>query len=273
LPATYGGAVLKEIRVTGAAKLAKRPTDAKLGLKDKDEAHATLAKLHGQITDLQAKLFASHGRGLLVVVQAMDAGGKDGVIRTLAPAVNPAGLNVAAFKAPNPTELDHDFLWRIHEQAPRHGQITIFNRSHYEDVVVVRVRELVPKAKWQKRYEHIRNFERMLVDEGTDVVKIFLNISKEEQRIRQQDRIDDPKEQWKFRVGDLDDRARWDDFIAAYDMAITRTSTDKAPWYVIPADRKWVRDVAVATVLVHHLQKINPKFPPADPAIKGMKVV
>jgi PPK2 family polyphosphate:nucleotide phosphotransferase len=265
--------VLNELRVTGPAKLAKRSTDTKVGLRDKQQAHAKLAKLHEQLADLQNKLFAEHGRSLLVVIQAMDAGGKDGVIRTLGPAVNPAGVHVAAFKAPSTTELDHDFLWRLHQQVPPKGHITIFNRSHYEDVVVVRVNDLVTKARWQKRYAHIRSFEDMLIDEGTDVVKIFLNISKEEQRLRQQDRIDDPTEQWKFRKGDLDDRARWDEFIAAYDDAITKTSTARAPWYVIPSDRKWVRDVAVATVLVHHLQKINPKFPPAEAGIKGLKVV
>jgi PPK2 family polyphosphate:nucleotide phosphotransferase len=265
--------VLNELVVTDKADLAGRPTDAKLGIRDKEAGLAKLAKLHPRLTDLQNKLWAEHGRSLLVVIQAMDAGGKDGVIRTLAPAVNPAGVRVAAFKAPSPIELDHDFLWRLHDQVPRKGEITIFNRSHYEDVVVVRVKGLVEEARWKKRFDHIRNFEQMLIDEGTDVVKVFLNISKEEQRLRQQDRIDDPDEQWKFRKGDLDDRARWDDFIAAYDDAISKTSTKAAPWYVIPADRKWVRDVAIATILVHHLEKMDPKFPPAEPGIAGLKVV
>jgi PPK2 family polyphosphate:nucleotide phosphotransferase len=265
--------VLNELLVTGKADLAGRATDAKLGIRSKEQGHAKLAKLHTQITDLQNKLWAAHGRSVLLVIQAMDAGGKDGVIRTLAPAVNPAGVRVAAFKAPSTLELDHDFLWRIHEQAPRKGEITIFNRSHYEDVVVVRVKSLVDEKRWKKRFDHIRNFEQMLTDEGTDVIKVFLNISKDEQRLRQQDRIDDPNEQWKFRKGDLDDRARWADFIAAYDDAITKTSTKVAPWYVVPADRKWVRDVAIATILVHHLGKIDPRFPPAEPGIAGLKVV
>jgi PPK2 family polyphosphate:nucleotide phosphotransferase len=267
------GIVLDELLITGKADLAGRSTDAKLGIRSKEQGLAKLAKIHLRLTDLQNKLWAAHGRSVLLVIQAMDAGGKDGVIRTLAPSVNPAGVRVAAFKAPSPIELDHDYLWRIHDQAPRKGEITIFNRSHYEDVVVVRVKNLVDEKRWKKRFDHIRNFEQMLTDEGTDVVKVFLNISKEEQRLRQQDRIDDPNEQWKFRKGDLDDRARWDDFIAAYDDAITKTSTKVAPWYVIPADRKWVRDVAIATILVHHLEKIDPKFPPAEPGIAGLKVV
>jgi PPK2 family polyphosphate:nucleotide phosphotransferase len=267
------GIVLKELLVTGKADLVGRSTDAKLGIRSKEQGLAKLAKLHAQITDLQNKLWAAHERSVVLVVQAMDAGGKDGVIRTLAPSVNPAGVRVAAFKAPSTLELDHDFLWRIHEQAPRKGEITIFNRSHYEDVVVVRVKNLVDEKRWKKRFDHIRNFEQMLADEGTEVIKVFLNISKEEQRLRQQDRIEDPNEQWKFRKGDLDDRARWDDFISAYDDAITKTSTKAAPWYVVPADRKWVRDVAIATILVHHLGKIDPKFPPAEPGIAGLKVV
>jgi polyphosphate kinase 2 (PPK2 family) len=150
--------------------------------------------------------------------------------------------------------------------------MVVFNRSHYEDVVVVRVKDLVPHDRWAKRYEHIRNFERMLTDEGTEIVKIFLNISKQEQRLRQQDRIDDPSERWKFNSGDLADRARWDEFITAYEDAINFTSTADAPWYVVPADRKWARDTAVARIILHHLERIDPQFPPAEDGVEGLKV-
>lgn len=267
--------MLKDLRIAAGVRpqLIERSTDAKLGLTDKETAKAELIELQSRLSELQQRLFAAHDRSLLVVIQAMDAGGKDGVIRMLAPAVNPAGVRVAAFKVPAGRETDQDFLWRVHHECPRRGDIVIFNRSHYEDVVVVRVKNIVPEARWSKRFGHIRNFEQLLVDEGTEVVKIFLNISKEEQRLRQQDRIDDPTERWKFRKGDLDDRARWDEFIAAYDDAIYETSTEAAPWYVIPADRKWVRDSAVLQILIHHLERIDPQLPPAEEGIEGLKVV
>lgn len=255
------------------ANLAKRDPADKLGFGGKTQARAELAKLIPKLTDLQGRLAAEGKRGVLLVLQAMDAGGKDGTIRALAPGLNPLGVNVVPFKAPSSVELAHDYLWRVHANVPGKGQITIFNRSHYEDVLVVRVHALVPEERWRPRYHHIREFERVLHDEGTTVVKVMLHISKEEQRLRFQERIDDPAKRWKFRAGDLDDRAKWDDFQAAYDEALTETSTDWAPWYVVPADRNWVRDLAVARLLVHHLERLKPQYPQPDPATLNVKVV
>ncbi len=202
----------------------------------------------------------------------MDAGGKDGTIRTVMTGVNPAGVRVASFGVPSEEERAHDFLWRIHRQLPERGQIGVFNRSHYEDVLVVRVHGLVPKAVWRRRYRQIREFERMLTEEGTTVVKLFLHVSKDEQRARLQDRIDSPDERWKFRKGDLDDRALWDDYMAAFRDALRTTSTDDAPWYVVPADRKWARNLAVARILRHHLEQLDPQFPAAEDGIEGLVV-
>jgi PPK2 family polyphosphate:nucleotide phosphotransferase len=202
----------------------------------------------------------------------MDAGGKDGTIRTVLTGVNPAGVRVAAFGVPSEEEQDHDFLWRVHREAPRRGEIGVFNRSHYEDVLVVRVRELVAPAVWRRRYRQIREFERHLVEEGTAVVKLFLHVSKEEQRARMQDRVDSPDERWKFRKGDLDDRARWDDYMTAYRDAVRATSTHHAPWYVVPADRKWARNLAVARILRHHLEQLDPQFPEPEEGVEGLVV-
>lgn len=254
-------------------RLDKTPTDAMLGLIDKADAQAQLAKLRADTSELQFTLNAECKRSMLVVIQAMDAGGKDGTIRKLGPALNPAGVRIAPFKVPAGREAQQDYLWRIHAQCPAKGEVVIFNRSHYEDVVVVRVKNLVPPERWNKRFQHIVNFEQQLVDEGTEVVKIFLHISKEQQRIRQQERIDIPEKNWKFRLGDLDDRAHWDDFQVAYGDAISKTSTAAAPWYIVPADRKWVRDVAVATILRHHLQRIDPHYPINAEITPGLTVV
>ena len=249
------------------------PTDAMLGLADKVDGQAQLAKLRAEISELQFTLNAEGKRGMLVVIQAMDAGGKDGTIRQLGPALNPAGVRIAPFKVPAGREAQQDYLWRIHAQCPAKGEVVIFNRSHYEDVVVVRVKNIIPEERWRKRFKHIVNFEQQLIDEGTEVVKIFLHISKEVQRIRQQERIDVQKKNWKFRLGDLDDRAHWDDFQLAYGDAISKTSTANAPWYIIPSDRKWVRDVAVATILRHHLLRIDPHYPTNGDITPGLTVV
>jgi PPK2 family polyphosphate:nucleotide phosphotransferase len=208
----------------------------------------------------------------LLVLQAMDAAGKDGTIRSMLSGLNPAGIQVSNFKVPGGPEVQHDYLWRVHAAVPGKGEIGIFNRSHYEDVLVVRVKEFVPRSVWSRRYEHINGFERLLADEGTTVVKVFLNVSNEKQRERLQERVDDPEKRWKFRAGDLDDRALWSKFQAAYHDAIKRTSTDAAPWYVVPADRNWVRNLAVAKILVHHLEQMNPKLPAPDPSVVGQVV-
>ena len=240
---------------------------------EKSQAKAHFDDEMGVVADLQRRLFASADAALLVVLQAMDAGGKDGTIRSVLTGVNPAGVDVSSFGVPTDEERAHDFLWRVHHRTPAKGVIGVFNRSHYEDVLVVRVKGFAPESVWKRRYEHIRNFERLLVDEGTHVVKLFLNVSKEEQRERLQDRVDSPDERWKFRKGDLDDRALWQDYRSAYHDAIRATSTDAAPWYVVPADRKWVRNLVVAGILRHHLEAIDPAYPPAEEDVAGIVVV
>jgi PPK2 family polyphosphate:nucleotide phosphotransferase len=254
------------------ARLDQRPTDDKLGLVDKEQAAAKLASLHTRLFELQDRLWAEEQRALLVVLQAVDAGGKDGTIRSVFTGVNPQGVRVVSFKVPAGRETRQDYLWRVHANCPGHGEIGIFNRSHYEDVVAVRVHGLVPEKRWRRRYHHIEEFERLLSDEGTRIVKIFLHISRDEQRQRLQARIDDPKKNWKFRASDLEDRARWDDVLAAYEDALTTTSTEWAPWYVIPADRKWVRNVAVSTLLVETLEAMDPQYPPPEVGIASIQV-
>jgi PPK2 family polyphosphate:nucleotide phosphotransferase len=263
--------MLAMMRAGSKVELSGHRTDETFGW-TKEAAKAALVEELAAVSDLQTRLFAEGRRALLVVLQAMDAGGKDGTIRTVMTGVNPAGVEVASFGVPSEEELAHDYLWRIHQRLPARGTIGVFNRSHYEDVLVVRVHGLVPKATWQRRYRQIRSFEEMLVAEGTSVVKLFLHVSKDEQRARMQDRIDDPDERWKFRKGDLDDRARWDDYMAAFRDALRKTSTDDAPWYVVPADRKWARNLAVARILRHHLELLDPQYPEPEEDIAGLVV-
>jgi PPK2 family polyphosphate:nucleotide phosphotransferase len=198
-----------------------------------------LAERRAEIDSLQELLYAEHKHRLLVVFQAMDGGGKDGTIRAVFDGVNPQGVKVASFKAPSQTELDHDYLWRIHAQTPGKGEIVVFNRSHYEDVLVVRVHNLVPKDVWKKRYDHINAFEHELYDEGTTILKFFLNISKDEQKERFMERLDMPEKRWKFNEGDLEERKLWPLYMEAFEEAISKTSTKWAPWYVVPANRNW----------------------------------
>jgi PPK2 family polyphosphate:nucleotide phosphotransferase len=198
---------------------------------------------------------------MLVVLQAIDGGGKDSTIRRVFSAFNPQGCTVTAFKAPTAEELGHDFLWRIHQHTPRHGEVAVFNRSHYEDVLVVRVENLVPEAVWSRRYAQINDFEAALAAGGTRVVKLFLHISRDEQKLRFQDRLQERSKQWKFDPADLDKRARWDDYRLAFEAAISRCSTEGAPWYVIPADRKWFRDFAVSQVLRQELERLPLRWP------------
>ncbi len=238
----------------------------------KEEAKQAFADEIEVVAELQKRFFADDEYALLVVLQAMDAGGKDGTIRSVLTGVNPAGVEVSSFGVPSDEERAHDYLWRVHAHAPPKGIIGIFNRSHYEDVLVVRVKQFVPEGVWRRRYGHIRDFERLLHDEGTRVVKLFLNVSNEEQRERLQDRVDDPDERWKFRLGDLDDRALWDDYQQAFRDAIRETTTDDAPWYVVPADRKWVRNLVVAKILRHHLERLEPEYPDPEAGIDGIVV-
>ncbi len=239
--------------------------------KDRAGAEARTLELNAELEELQEILWAQGTRRLLVVLQAMDAGGKDGTIRHVFDGVNPTGVRVASFKKPSPLELSRDYLWRIHAQVPADGEIVIFNRSHYEDVLVVRVLGLVPEVEWRRRYGHIRDFERLLVDEGTHIIKIMLHISKDEQRERLQDRLDDPEKHWKFDPTDLDMRERWDDFMEAFADAISETSTDDAPWYVVPADRKWYRDLAISEILVQTLRSMDLDYP-ASADLEGITI-
>jgi PPK2 family polyphosphate:nucleotide phosphotransferase len=238
----------------------------------KEDADADLAVGLGRLADLQDRLWAEGRHKVLVVLQGIDAAGKDGTIRHVMGAFNPQGCRVTSFKVPSDDELAHDYLWRIHRAVPGSGEIAIFNRSHYEDVLVVRVHDLVPRDRWKQRYDQIKAFERMLVEEGTTIVKFFLYIDRDEQRERFQARLDDPTKNWKFRLGDLDERKHWDAYIAAYDDALSRCSTDEAPWYVIPANRKWFRNLAVAEILADTLDELKPRYPKPEEDLTGVVV-
>ncbi len=229
--------------------------------KDDPRVAADLARYLARLVELQERLMAEGKQSLLVILQALDAAGKDGVLKKVAGPLDSRGVFAWSYKAPVGDEATHDYLWRVHQRTPRKGEIAFFNRSHYEEVLVVRVFDFVPRERWHKRYEHIRGFEQMLVDEGTKVVKLYLHISKEEQRARLQERLDIPEKNWKFDPSDLKTRARWHDFQAAYEDAFAETSTESAPWYIVPADRKWARDLAVAKLLVETLEAMNPQFP------------
>lgn len=231
---------------------------------NRDEAEARFEGLICKLQQLQELLYADGSKAVLVVLQAMDAGGKDSTIRKVFGPLNPQGCRVTGFKRPSELELSHDYLWRIHAAAPRKGNIAVFNRSHYEDVLVARVKDLVPKAVWRKRYDHINDFERRLSDEGTTVVKFFLHISKGYQKQRLQRRLDIPEKNWKFEVGDLAERARWGDYQEAFEDALGKCSTEHAPWYVVPAERRWFRNLLVASVLVRTLESLDLHYPQAD---------
>jgi PPK2 family polyphosphate:nucleotide phosphotransferase len=249
------------VRPGDAPKLDARDPGARLGADAKAAGLERLVEIVERLGGLHNRLYAEERHAVLLVLQGMDAAGKDGVIRSVFTGVNPQGCRVESFKVPTPDELGHDFLWRVHARCPRHGEIAIFNRSHYEDVVAVRVRNLVDEKVWSRRYAHIVAFERLLSDEGTSVVKVFLHESRDEQRKRLQERVDNPEKRWKFRLGDLDDRARWDDFQRAYEDAIRETSTEHAPWYVVPADHNWSRNLCVAEILVDALERLAPAVP------------
>jgi PPK2 family polyphosphate:nucleotide phosphotransferase len=238
----------------------------------RSDAQADFASACERITYWQELLWAEHAQSLLVIFQAMDTGGKDGAIKDVFGHVNPQGVRAWSFKAPTSEELDHDFLWRCHERAPARGTIGIFNRSQYEDVLVARVHELVPETVWRARYEQINQFESLLVANGTTIVKFFLHISKAEQKERLEKRRDDPEKRWKFSLGDLDERTRWADYQAAYAEALTRCSTEAAPWYVVPADKKWYRNVVVATVVAEALERMCPRLPEAAPGIENVQI-
>jgi PPK2 family polyphosphate:nucleotide phosphotransferase len=231
-----------------------------------------LKRHRDRISDLQARLYGEQKRSLLIVLQAMDTGGKDGTIKGVFQGVNPQGCQVWSFKAPSNEEAAHDFLWRYHQKAPSKGMIHIFNRSHYEDVLIVRVKDLVPESVWRPRYEAINQFEYALTSDGVTVLKFFLHISRDEQKRRLESRLDDPDKRWKFSANDLKERAYWDDYQAAFEDAVNECSTDYAPWYVVPANNKWYRNLVVARTIADTLEAMNPKFPAAEKGLDKISI-
>ena len=228
---------------------------------EKDEGEERLLELNAELEELQELLFAEGKHKILIVLQGIDTSGKDGVIRHVFDGVNPQGVRVASFKVPTSEELSHDYLWRVHKQVPGKGEIVIFNRSHYEDVLVVRVHSLVPEEVWKKRYQQIKAFEELLAEEGTTILKFFLHIDQDEQKERLQARLDEPHKRWKFSTGDLKERALWNDYTAAYEDVLNKTSTERAPWYIVPSNKKWYRNLVIATILVDTLKKLDMHYP------------
>jgi PPK2 family polyphosphate:nucleotide phosphotransferase len=231
-----------------------------------------LERQRRRIQGLQARLYAENERGLLIVLQAMDTGGKDGTIKHVFSGVNPQGCRVSSFKKPSAEESNHDFLWRYHKSAPARGRIGIFNRSHYEDVLVVRVKGLVPEEVWRERYRQINDFERNLSNDGVSVLKFYLHISRDEQKRRLQSRLDNPDKRWKFSSADIKERAFWDDYQAAFEDALTNCSTQHAPWYVVPANKKWYRNLVVARTIADTLAALDPHFPPAEEGLDLVEI-
>ncbi len=234
---------------------------------DKKRAQKELATLHARLFELQERLYAENKQSLLIILQAMDAAGKDSTIRKVFEGINPQGVQVSSFKAPTEIELAHDFLWRIHQRVPAKGMIGVFNRSHYEDVLIVRVNNLVPEEVWRKRYAHINHFERLLADSGTHILKFYLNISKAEQKKQLQERLDDPTKHWKFSVGDLPVRNQWDDYMRAFEDVFTQCNTDYAPWYIIPGNTRWYRTLTITKIIVETLEKMNPQYPKPEEGV------
>lgn len=225
-----------------------------------------------RIQELQARQYAENKQGLLIVLQAMDTGGKDGTIKHVFSGVNPQGCRISSFKAPNPEEANHDFLWRYHKSAPARGRIGIFNRSHYEDVLVVRVKNLAPEPVWRERYGLINDFEENLVRNNISVIKFYLHISKDEQKRRLESRLADPDKRWKFSTNDIKERAFWEDYQDAFEDAINETSTEHAPWYVVPANKKWYRNLVVARTIADTLESMDPQFPPAEKGLEKISI-
>ena len=248
------------------------PADTGAFQGDKGDGKDRLKELNEELETLQELLWAEGKHKLLVVLQGMDTSGKDGTIRHVFQGVDPLGVRVAGFKVPTPIELAHDYLWRVHAQTPGRGEIVLFNRSHYEDVLVVRVHSLVPEEVWSKRYAHINDFERRLADEGTTILKLFLHIDLDEQKERLLARLDEPDKRWKFNRGDLKERKLWPEYTKAYEAVLSKTSTEWAPWYVIPANRKWYRNLAVATILVNTLKSLGMRYPQPEEGLDDVVV-
>ncbi len=239
---------------------------------EKEAAIVEFRTLRDELIELQRRLYADDKHKLLIVFQAMDAGGKDGAIRQIFRGVNPQGVRVNSFKVPSKLELAHDFLWRVHKVVPQRGMIGVFNRSHYEDVLVVRVHEIVPESVWRPRYELINQFEKLLTSTGTTILKFFLHISNDEQRNRFQDRIDVPEKNWKFSFEDLEKRELWDSYMSAYEDMLASTGTTWAPWYLIPSDQKWYRNLAITRAIVQALRDLDPRYPKPETSLSGIVV-
>ena len=264
---------LEPVPTATAVRLTDEGAAPPHGAPSKEDALARVAKLTDRMDKLQEPLYAEGKRALLVVLQGRDTSGKDGVIRRVFGPLNPQGFTVASFKAPTPLELAHDYLWRAHQAVPPRGGIGVFNRSHYEDVLAVRVHLLVPESVWRPRYEQINQFERMLFENGVTILKFYLHVSREEQRRRLLARLEDPTKYWKFSSGDLGERDRWDAYTEAYEEVLARTSTATAPWYVVPADEKWLRDLLVAEVVAETLERLDPKYPGPPPGLEEFRRV
>jgi PPK2 family polyphosphate:nucleotide phosphotransferase len=262
-------AIAAAVQFGAADLLADRDTrDTSTAPGDRAATEAATAELLAELAGLQERLYAEGvgggHRSLLLLLQGMDTSGKDGTVRKVVGAMNPAGVRITSFKKPTDEELSHDFLWRVDRALPTGGDVAVFNRSQYEDVLVVRVHDLVPESEWSTRYDRINEFEHRVVDAGTHLVKVMLHISKDEQKRRLAERLEDPTKYWKYNSGDLAERAFWDHYAVAYQDALSRCSTDAAPWYVVPGDRKWYRDWVVANLLVGALRGMSPTYPPAD---------
>ena len=238
----------------------------------KGAAKDRLEELNEELEELQELLYAEHKRKVLMVLQGMDTSGKDGTIRHVFEGVNPQGVRVASFKVPTRIELDHDYLWRVHQQTPRTGEIVIFNRSHYEDLLVVRVHSLAPPEVWSRRYAHIKDFERLLAEEGTTILKFYLHIDLDEQKERFLARLNEPHKRWKFSLGDLKERKLWPQYMQAYEDVLNKTSTKWAPWYVVPANRKWYRNLMIATILVDTLKGLDMKYPEPEEGLDDVVI-
>ena len=241
--------------------------------REKAEAEVTLNGNLTRLADLQERIYAEARHAILIVLQGIDAAGKDGTIRIIAGALNPQGTPVTSFKEPTPKELAHDYLWRVHAALPGKGEIGIFNRSHYEQVLIVRVHSLEPEDVWRRHYGEIRDWEKMLTDSGVTILKFFLAIDKDEQRQRFQDRVDDPTKRWKIGTSDIAERRFWDDYQAAFEEMLTETSTDDAAWYLVPANRNWLRDLAIGEIVTDALDALKPQYPEAEAGLAGLKVV
>jgi len=266
--------MMKKYRVDPGSKIRLADLDASdTQFSDgKSESKKEIADTLEKLEPLQDLLYAAHDRKLLIILQGIDTSGKDGTIRSVFEGMDPIGIRIASFEVPTKEELDHDFLWRIHRQVPGKGEVTIFNRSHYEDVLVVRVRNLAPEEVWRPRYKQIVEFEKMLTETGTAVLKFYLHIDKEEQRERLQARIEDPAKIWKFRRGDLEDRLLWDEYQSAYEEMLSKTSTKFAPWYVIPSNHKWYRNVVISRIILETLQSFEMSYPAPEEGVENIIV-